>query len=174
MTTGRINQVTTLAHEQTALRRRRRLLLGNRSNAENRLLARRSSSTTEASVRTIVAGGDSRTVAKNRLRVRALLSALRLPNTRCEVGILKTVEFVKELHATDSIFPRHVLVTPPRRLRCWTRATEVSRLAAGHLRRRQRGNRWRMNRGTRPCDLQKLLKSTHSAPAPLYKEKQLR
>lgn len=53
-------------------------------------------------------------------------------------------------------------VAPPRRFHCWTRLTEVERLAAGHLRRRRRENRRKMKSGTGPRDLRKLTKNLHA------------
>lgn len=103
-------------------------------------------------------------------RERASPFSFRLPYTRCEDGILKTVEFVNELPETESILPGHVLLHTAEALFCWTRLTVVGRLAAEHLRRRHRGNRRKMNYGTCPCDLQKLVPRPHTRLLPYIRK----
>jgi len=102
MTTGRINQVTTLARDrqhcavaaafcsvtdQTRRKDSSRVVLL----ALPKLLSEPSSQKC----------GTPPRFRKTRRTGALLRFAFRLPNTRCEVGILKTVEFVNELHATD-------------------------------------------------------------------------
>lgn len=71
MTTGRINQVTTLAVRTPARHRpsqRRRLPFGNRSNAELMRLARRSSSKYRTYCHRLLPESDPRTAVDNRQR----------------------------------------------------------------------------------------------------------
>jgi hypothetical protein len=135
MTTGRINQVTTLADAPLAATRR--LLLGNRSNAEqcrsrvvHLALPNLLSEPRERDLRA--------SPKRRRPRNSSHVFSLRVPNTPCEVGIHKTVEFLTELHETDSIFPGHVLHSHRRGASQTGHAERLVRLTAGLLRRRHR------------------------------------
>lgn len=110
MTTGRINQVTTLAHRNSTrtveIRRSaiaRSVTDRTRSPCSSRVVFSQSTepSATDrpARVRSCLSN-DRQTVAN----LRAAFT-VRLPDSRCETGILKTVEFLTNLDEPESIVP---------------------------------------------------------------------
>lgn len=135
MTTGRINQVTTLADRRDQLPRRSPV---RQPTARGARTARASSLSLYRTVchepisvavpsphRAAAHDSDDGRASRTRLTV----SSSRLPNTPCEAGILKTVEFVSNVYQTETIVPD-----------CFRKPTIVHaghalavRLSAGHL-----------------------------------------
>jgi hypothetical protein len=149
----------------------RRLLLGNRSNAEQ--CRSRVVHLALPNLLSEPRERDLRASPKRRPRNSSHVFSLRVPNTPCEVGIHKTVEFLTELHETDSIFPGHVLNSHRRGASQTGHAERLVRLTAGLLRRRHREKQTE----NRLITLRTLRATTlffdPFAPALTYKEKPL-
>lgn len=136
MTTGRINQVTTLADR--AFRPTHRWMASSarspvRQPTERGAHAARASFIWHCSPNLLSPTERNAPPSSVDERNARFDISLRLPNTPCEVGILKTVEFVTNEHQPESIVPD-----------CFNQPTIVHaghalavRLSAGHLRSRR-------------------------------------
>lgn len=149
MTTGRINQVTTDESGGTPKslpdRQSHRLL-----NAEPHGFARRSFNDFDTQlaspqqkrlkcqrthrqptdVRRPIRQSAAQFVHHRHSQLLGLLFTVRLPNTRCEVGIFKTVEFITKLDAPESIVPNWTLL---QQLLAGDASTKcIERLSAGN------------------------------------------